>query len=385
MSRNHDRDVPPHLGDQEREAPPPVPPPEQPALDPQLQNAMTALVTAMTRQFRDQALAARTPSPPANIHDAPRSRVKTRDPDPYDGSDPAKLRAFISQCKLVFRARPRDFQDDIVKITYAVSWLKGTALRWYEPNLTLDEHQLPQYALDWDTFEETLKTTFGEPDPVQTATYKLDSLRMQDYHHITKYNVEFNEYATITGFDERALYAKYYRGLAPRIKDGLVYSGKPDTLVTLRAQAINLNLRHWERRDEERLKNAASAQSSSKSPQGTSLAMSSSSGSSRSKSSHSKSASRSSTPAASGSSSSASKKPDLSKVLGPDRKLLPEEKERRKKQGLCIICASKDHMAERCPSRKSSTQGRAATLEPVSEGHLSEGSASEAESSESQN
>ena len=55
--------------------------------------------------------------------------------------------------------------------------------------------------------------------------HKLDNLHMQDHHSITKYNVEFNEYATITGFNEGALFAKYYKGLAPCIKDGLVYSG----------------------------------------------------------------------------------------------------------------------------------------------------------------
>ena len=60
---------------------------------------------------------------------------------------------------------------------------------------------------------------------------------MKDHHHITKYNVEFNEYATLMGSDQRALYAKYYKGLAPHIKDGLVFSGRPNTFAELRTQA----------------------------------------------------------------------------------------------------------------------------------------------------
>ena len=338
---------------------------------------MLGLVTAMARQFRAETRATRSPSPPMRDHS--HSKVKARDPDPYDGSDPVKLRAFLSQCKLVFRARPRDFREDTVKITYAVSWLKGTALRWFEPTLALPDHNLPYFAYNWDAFEETLKNTFGEPDPVQTATHKLENLRMQDYHHITKYNVDFNEYSAITGFDERALYANYYRGLAPRIKDGLVFAGKPDNLADLRTVAISLDLRYWERKDEDKTKSSSgNIQSSSKSHQGTSSATSTSMGSSRAKSTHPKSTSRSSTPAT-------SKKPDLSKVLGPDGKLLPEEKERRKKNGLCIICASKDHMADHCPSRKENVRGKAAVLDPVDEGSDNAGSASEAESSDSQN
>ena len=187
-------------------------------------------------------------------HAAPRSRVKTRDPDPYDGSDPAKLRSFLSQCKLVFRSRPDEYRHDSLKILYAVPWLEGTAQRWYEPNLALDadDDDLPNFTLTWNGFEEALKATFGKPDPVASATQKLDNLTMEDHHHVNKYNVVFNEYSTLTGFDERALYAMYYKGLAPRLKDGLVYTGRPATRDRLRERAQELDLRYWELMDEER-------------------------------------------------------------------------------------------------------------------------------------
>ena len=157
-----------------------------------------------------------------------------------------KLCAFLSQCKLVFRACPDDFKHDEVKITYAVSWLKGTTQQWYEPNLTLKDFDLPEYAFCWSAFKEALKTTFGKPDPISLASHKLDNLCMQDHHHITKYNVEFQEYTMIMGFNKQALYAKYYKGLAPCIKDRLVYSGRPDTVAELRMQAMNLDLHYWE-------------------------------------------------------------------------------------------------------------------------------------------
>ena len=185
-----------------------------------------------------------------NDKPAPGTRVKARGPDPYDGSDPAKLRTFLSQCKLAFRAQPDNFEDDEVNITYAVSWPKGTAQRRYEPNLSLDDRDLPQFARHWDTFDETLKNTFSEPDPINTAIHKLDNLRMRDHHYSTKFNVTFNEYSAITGFEGRYLYAEYYKGLAARIKGGLVYSGRPDTLAELRSLATNLDLHYWERKDE---------------------------------------------------------------------------------------------------------------------------------------
>jgi hypothetical protein len=199
----------------------PAPPVQAlPALDPALQAAMAAFFNNMLQQFNPGIL-----QPQAQPAAAPHSCVKTRDPDPYDGNDPTKLRSFISQCKLVFRTRPEEYRSDHLRIMYAVSWLKGTAQRWFELNLTLADHQLPAHARFWDDFENALTATFGKPDPIASATNKLDNLVMKDYHHLNKFNIKFNEYSTITGFSERDLYARYYKGLAPRIKDALVFSG----------------------------------------------------------------------------------------------------------------------------------------------------------------
>ena len=109
-----------------------------------------------------------------------------------------------------------------------------------------------------------------------------------------------------------------------------------------------------------------------------------SSSSSKSNSAQSHSTPRPSTPSAS-SSSSSTKTPDLSKILSPDGKLLPEERERRRKNNLCIICGLKEHFADKCPSSKNKTQERSACLEEIPEGNASEGSVSEAESSELSN
>jgi hypothetical protein len=77
---------------------------------------------------------------------------------------------------------------------------------------------------------------------VASATTKLDNLMMKDHHHIARYNVEFNEYAALLGYNEQALYTCYYKGLAPCLKDALVFSGKPATLNALRMKSQALNL-----------------------------------------------------------------------------------------------------------------------------------------------
>ena len=85
---------------------------------------------------------------------------------------------------------------------------------------------------------------FGEPDPINAAIHKLSNLWMQDHHHITEYNVKFNEYSAITGLEGRYLYTKYHEGLASHVKDCLVYNGGPDTLAEFRIQATSLDLHY---------------------------------------------------------------------------------------------------------------------------------------------
>jgi len=99
-------------------------------------------------------------------------------------------------------------------------------------------------------------------------------------------------------------------------------------------------------------------------------------------STQSKLSSRASTPPSSSAKTLKSNKPDLSKVLGPDGKLLPEEKERRKQNDLCMVCGDKGHFADKCLQHKEAAQAHAVTLDDIEE---SEDSSSGAESSASQN
>jgi len=209
---------------------------------------------------------------------------------------------------------------------------------------------------------------------------------MKDHHHIAKYNVEFNEYAALTSFNNHALYAKYYKGLAPRIKDSLVFAGRPTNIDGLCLEAQYLNLRYWEQRDEDRSSAPSNGGSSSKSSGMKSTggnASASTPQSYRSNTIQSKPTSRASTPSASSSASlSKPKKTDLSSILGPDGKLLPEEKECRCKIDLCMICGSKNHFADKCPSNKDKMRGRSAHLEELVREPNIEGSASEDKSME---
>jgi len=56
-----------------------------------------------------------------------------REPDPFSGGSPDELRAFIFQCQIYFRASEEEFTEDEEKIFFAISYLRGIALEYFEP------------------------------------------------------------------------------------------------------------------------------------------------------------------------------------------------------------------------------------------------------------
>ena len=94
-----DHKTPPHQSTL-ASAPPtlPVPPPAM------LQDAvgqLANLVQLLTAQFQPMQHPAHGQAP-VHLAGGGHSHVKTCNPDPYDGTDPSKLCAFLSQCHLAF-------------------------------------------------------------------------------------------------------------------------------------------------------------------------------------------------------------------------------------------------------------------------------------------
>ena len=63
--------------------------------------------------------------------ESPRFMVK--EPDQFNGSNQWKLQGFLLKLKLNFGAKKKSFRSDSDKVTYALSFLKGTALDYFEP------------------------------------------------------------------------------------------------------------------------------------------------------------------------------------------------------------------------------------------------------------
>ena len=268
----------------------------------------------------------------------------------------------------MFKARPRTFDSDEKKVTYAISFLKGTALQWFEPYLLEgDSDNPPVFLTSYEHFQEELRVNFGPYDASGAAEHELMNLRMGDNQRIAKYITQFTRLATQVRWGNAPLRYRFYDGLPNRLKDRISEVGKPETLVALRDLAQSIDNRYWERKAE-----VSRDSGSSKSGNKPSSDSKSSNSGNKSASNNSGQAS-SSTPSKSNSGSS-SKSPKTPKApaktysdkLGKDGKLTPEERQRRFANNLCLFCGGAGHTASACPKKTSAaTKGRAAQANPA--------------------
>jgi Retrotransposon gag protein len=316
----------------------------------------------------------------------PTSSIKPRNPDTFDGSDPTKVEAFNFQCQMYFSARSADFPTDRACVTFALSYLKGNPLDWFQNELsrTLDgESDPPRWFSNYSFFVKELRRLFGPRDPVLDATNALEALRYKDSTKATRYTIDFNRHGHRTGWNDQALTRQFYKGLPDRLKDEIARVGKPTTLQSLQDLVATLDQRYWERQTEiSRDKRSGSSNSSTNQSKSTDNRSDSRSDnrSNPSNSSHNthksgqnqQSRNGSNTnqkKPASSSSSSAPNKPSIADLLGPDGKLKPEERKRRMDNSLCLRCGAAGHTVQNCPSvsgaSKPKPKGRASSTAPA--------------------
>jgi hypothetical protein len=254
---------------------------------------------------------------------------------------------------MAFAANPRKFTSERSKVMYAASFLTSVALAWFEPYLFLEsEEESPSFLSSFASFEDELIKTFGDPDAEATAEHKLNSIKMKEDQEVNRYITEFRKYQLQVNWDDRSLMFCFRKGLPSRILDELArMEEKPKTLNALQQAALRIDLRFWERQQERKefgekaivpqhQRNQVKPQSNS--PHRFAPRFGTSNGST----------SQSSSSSSNSSTTTNDKKEKKYPYLNAKGKLTTEEKERRKKNSLCMYCGAPNHSQADCPNKK---------------------------------
>ncbi|KAG6327185.1 hypothetical protein ID866_11904 [Astraeus odoratus] len=289
--------------------------------------------------------------------------------DTFNSTDPKKLHEFLIQCELNFHDRLQAFCLDSWKVSFALSFLKGIALTWFEPDLlNAIPGTEPAWADDYSKFIIELTTNFSPHDPVGDAKHQLVNLSMKDGSCINKYIVEFNCLATqVCGYREGALHHMFYNRLLDCIKDKIAHVGKPPHLVDLCTMAQGINACYWECKSEiacQAKTNPLPSSSSKQSLSGGSPFRQSNASSGTSSSSSTGKGKNPQCPSSSMPKSDSSM-PDLSGIMGKDGKLTATECLHHMKNSLCLFCGLSGHLAKDC-HRSTSCTAKACTAQAAS-------------------
>jgi Domain of unknown function (DUF4939) len=288
-------------------------------------------------------------------------QTKVRKPDPFDGSNTRKLQPFLVQCQLSFCNRPNTFASNEAKVTFALSYLKGTALDYFKPAL-MDPDENPVWSTDYSEFTSELWTNFGPFNPEADAENELNWLWMKDNQKIAKYIVSFQQLAPRVQWGQATLWWQFYIRLPSQIKDEIAHIRKLDTLIKLHELSQGINTRYWEHHSKISHENALTSKaekSLEKTNKSNNKSDKKSDNSGQKKTpGNSSSSSSGNTNNNSGSSNNSTNKKstsDLPEKLGKDGKLTPQECPRRMDGNLCLFCGKGGHMAKDCTKATSST------------------------------
>ena len=92
-------------------------------------------------------------------------KPKSQEPETFDGSNPQKLQQFLVLLKLNFEVCPHVFTTDAQCIKFALSYLWGSTLEWFEPDI-LSQNPMATWMANFKEFKSNLHVNFGTFDPV---------------------------------------------------------------------------------------------------------------------------------------------------------------------------------------------------------------------------
>jgi hypothetical protein len=301
------------------------------------------MMQQLTRAMVNQTNVTRQSATPFEV----RAREpKANDPEVFDGQ-PDKLTSFLTECSIVFELQPSLFPNDSTKINYMISFLRKSPLLAIRPHL--NDYPRPTFLTNYLEFLAYLRTSYGDPDEQGTARRKYRSCVQKG--SASAYFSELRQYLAILGWSENSepVVDKAIEGLKSSLKDELARKeDRPTSLSDLVSFIVPLDNR-LHVREIERKKETTTVSSTNRL---------SADANTRFTASTQTTTTRVDDPARTSSSISNTS----TKVEVPRGPLSEEEKDRRRKNNLCMYCGQPGHGFLDCPLKQANDQRKQAKI-----------------------
>ncbi len=190
----------------------------------QLKVQMQQMYAAMQQQMAQQAAAHQSvPQSSPSSSSAPRL-PKIRSPSSYSGAGGNAVDNWLSEMEQQFTYYGKQFPDDSARVLFAVSYLDGSALMWWQH---VPAAQRPSL---WGEFVVLMRDRYRPVQAEMIARQRIGKLRMGPNHSVNSYTAVFQTTLTpIVDMGDADQVHHYINGLQPHLV-GKVWEKHPKTL-----------------------------------------------------------------------------------------------------------------------------------------------------------
>lgn len=309
------------------------------------QQSMFTMMQQLTRAIAKQS---EVPRQSATPFENKVREPKVNDPEVFDGQ-PDKLTSFLTECSIVFELQPSRFPNDSTRINYMISFLRKSPLLAIRPHL--NDFPRPNFLIDYLEFVDYLRTSYGDPDEQGTARRKYRACIQKG--SASSYFSELRQYLAVLGWSEHSepVVDKAIEGLKPSLKDELARKeDRPSSLSELVKFIVPLDNRlHVREIEKKKETNPTSSNIRQTTVPNTRVTSSTQTTTSSTRVDNA--------PRTSSSTTNSSTRIELPR--GP---LSEEEKDRRRKNNLCMYCGQPGHGFLDCPLKRANDQRKEAKV-----------------------
>ena len=276
-----------------------------------------------------------------------------KEPDPFSGGGPNELHAFIFQCQIYFWACEGEFSKETDKVFFAISYLRGTALDYFEPFINEpDPYQSFNFLKNWSAFVQKLSNVFRLYSPEDNDEDAIVAITFSNEEKVVNYFIQFAKYQNHICWDDRSLWKVVKNALPSHVRDELRFSHE-DMLFfeALKRTVLRIDNDYWKCQLEERNKPHLTRTSQNYAPKNPCPETNRPPNLLERAYISDKWPQEGprSSPSTFFSACSKSHLPSASSILGPDGCLTQVERQYCMSMGLCMHCGQTSHLTRACP------------------------------------
>jgi len=178
-----------------------------------------------------------------------RKQKGIHEPDLFNRGNIDELQVFVFQCQIYFQASSGEFTEDLEQIFFAISYLRGVALDYFEPFINeADLYQIYDFLKSWPAFIQKLSNIFRSYLPEDNNKDAIVSLVFLSDGKVVTYFIQFAKFQNCICWDDKSLCKVVKNAILPCICSELHFCKEDMSMFKgLKQAVLKIDNNYWKR------------------------------------------------------------------------------------------------------------------------------------------